>query len=186
MSEVKMSHRLFSFFMAGLFLFSACAFSAFVIYDMVHSREQAASASADASAGVKGSSKNTNPNQLQGKPLANFTPVESIPELQTTDTKTGDGAEAKPGDAVTVEYTGAVAKTGIVFQSSKDSGQPAQLSLDSVIDGWKEGIPGMKVGGERRLLIPAAKAYGSTPPQGSGIPADADLVFDVTLVKVGK
>ena len=185
-SEVKMSHRVFALFMAGLFIFSACAFSAFVIYDMVNSRKNAASAANASAAATAAKAGKSNGPKLQGSPLADYTPTDSVPELQTTDTKVGDGAEAKSGDNITVEYTGAVAKTGIVFQSSKDTGQPAQLSLGSVIDGWKEGIPGMKVGGTRRLMIPAAKAYGSTPPQGSGIPADADLVFDVTLVKVGQ
>jgi FKBP-type peptidyl-prolyl cis-trans isomerase FkpA len=188
MSDTKMSHRIFAFFMAGLFLFSACAFSAFVIYDMAKSKKQANDAAnvSKAAQEAQAQAKKPSGNELQGKPLEGFAPVDSVPELQTTDTVVGDGDEAKAGDSVTVDYTGAVAKTGIVFQSSKDSGQPAQLSLDSVIDGWKQGIPGMKVGGTRRLLIPASMAYGSTPPQGSGIPADADLVFDVTLHKVGK
>jgi FKBP-type peptidyl-prolyl cis-trans isomerase len=57
--------------------------------------------------------------------------------------------------------------------------------LNQVIPGWTEGIPGMKVGGKRRLLIPAAQAYGANPPSGSNIPANADLVFDITLYKIG-
>lgn len=124
--------------------------------------------------------------RLQGKPLANFTPMASIPELKTEDTKVGTGEEVKPGATVTVDYTGAVAATGIVFQSSKDTGQPVPLSLSQVIAGWSQGIPGMKVGGERRLYIPAALAYGPQPPAGSGIPANADLVFDVTVHSVQK
>jgi FKBP-type peptidyl-prolyl cis-trans isomerase len=125
-----------------------------------------------------------NPNQLQGTKLSNFTPVAKIDSLQTIDTKTGSGGEAKASSKVTVNYTGAVAATGVIFQSSLDSGKPVTFALDQVIQGWKEGIPGMKAGGERRLLIPAAMAYGSSPPAGSGIPADADLVFDVTLLAV--
>ncbi|HSX32179.1 MAG TPA: FKBP-type peptidyl-prolyl cis-trans isomerase, partial [Candidatus Saccharimonadales bacterium] len=85
-----------------------------------------------------------------------------------------------------VDYTGAVAATGVIFQSSLDSGQPVSFPLGNVIQGWQEGIPGMKVGGTRRLIIPAAKAYGASPPQGSNIPANADLVFDVTLHKIGQ
>ena len=123
---------------------------------------------------------------LAGTKLANFTPVASVPELHTTDTTVGTGAEVKAGDTVTVDYTGAIAATGVIFQSSKDSGQPVSFGLDQVIDGWKEGIPGMKVGGTRRVLIPAAKAYGANPPSGSGIPTNADLVFDVTLHKIGQ
>lgn len=118
---------------------------------------------------------------LQGTQLANFTPVSDVPELKIADTKAGSGDEVKAGATVVVDYTGAVAATGTIFQSSLDSGQPATLSLNQVIEGWKKGIVGMKVGGQRRLLIPAAEAYGANPPAGSGIPANAPLVFDITL-----
>ena len=123
---------------------------------------------------------------LQGTQLANFKPTASIPQLQAIDTKPGNGETVKATDTVTVDYTGAVASTGIIFQSSKDSGQPVSFPLNGVIPGWTQGLPGMKVGGTRRLLIPANLAYGANPPQGSGIPANADLVFDVTLYKIGK
>jgi FKBP-type peptidyl-prolyl cis-trans isomerase len=182
----QLHHRIFAFFMAGLFFFSACAFSAFVIYDMIKTKKDAPAANASQQAQATPPTPPPNPNALQGKPLADFTPVDSVTELQKIDTKEGDGAEATATDTITVDYTGAVASTGVVFQSSKDTGQPAELSLDQVIPGWKEGIPGMKVGGTRRLIIPADKAYGANPPQGSGIPANAPLVFDVTLVKIGK
>lgn len=124
--------------------------------------------------------------KLQGTKLTNFTPVASIPELQKVDTVAGKGPAVKAGATVTVDYTGAVAATGVIFQSSKDFGQPASLKLSEVIAGWSQGIPGMQVGGTRRLLIPAALAYGPSPPPGSGIPANADLVFDVTLRSVSK
>ena len=123
---------------------------------------------------------------MEGTKLQNFTPVNNIPSLKTEDIKTGTGDEVKPGDTVTVDYTGAVAATGVIFQSSLDTGQPVSFSLNQVIQGWTNGIPGMKVGGTRRLLIPAAQAYGANPPAGSGIPANADLVFDVTLHKIGQ
>lgn len=118
--------------------------------------------------------------------MQNFTPLSSIPVLKTQDLVAGTGDTVKAGDTVTVDYTGAVAATGIIFQSSLDSGQPISFSLNGVIQGWTDGIPGMKVGGTRRLLIPAAEAYGANPPAGSGIPANADLVFDVTLHKIGQ
>jgi len=116
--------------------------------------------------------------------LPDFTPTETATELIKTDLVEGTGEEAKAQDTVTVHYTGAIAATGHVFQSSKDFGKPISFGLDQVIRGWTEGVPGMKVGGTRRLLIPAAMAYGSTPPYGSGIPADANLVFDIELVAV--
>lgn len=116
--------------------------------------------------------------------LQDFTPVDTIPELQIEDRVPGTGAEVAPNDTVTCHYTGAVAKTGEVFQSSHDFGKAISFPLSGVIAGWTEGVPGMKVGGTRRLLIPAAKAYGSTPPYGSGIPVNADLVFDIELVAI--
>lgn len=119
-------------------------------------------------------------NPLQGTQLANFSPIDKVSELKVQDTKVGSGAEAKAGQTLVVDYTGAIAATGKIFQSSLDTGSPATLSLDQVIAGWKEGIPGMKVGGERRLIIPAEKAYGASSPS-PDIPENADLVFDITL-----
>ncbi|HEX7368039.1 MAG TPA: FKBP-type peptidyl-prolyl cis-trans isomerase [Candidatus Saccharimonadales bacterium] len=116
--------------------------------------------------------------------LPDFTPTEQVSELTRTDLVVGTGAEAGAHDTVTVHYTGALAASGHVFQSSRDFGKPISFGLDQVIKGWGEGVPGMKVGGKRRLLIPAALAYGSTPPYGSGIPADANLVFDIELLAV--
>lgn len=173
--------RVFMGMLAGLFLFTSSALTIAVIYQAVH--------------GNPGSSQNNstpaaNTKKLQGTKLAGFTPGTPIPQLTTDDLKQGTGATVKPGDTVTVDYTGAVASTGIIFQSSKDSGQPIPVTLKSgpqgVIAGWAQGVPGMKVGGTRRLLIPAALAYGANPPQGSGIPANADLVFDVTLHSIDK
>jgi FKBP-type peptidyl-prolyl cis-trans isomerase len=127
-----------------------------------------------------------NGSKLQGTKLEGFTPVEHTDQLQVIDERAGTGTEVKAGDTVTVDYTGAVAATGVIFQSSLDTGQPASLSLGQVIKGWQDGIPGMKIGGKRRLVIPAVDAYGTTPPEGSGIPANADLVFDITLQSVGQ
>jgi peptidylprolyl isomerase len=117
--------------------------------------------------------------------LPNFTPIAHVSDLQKTDLVVGTGAVVQPGATVSVQYTGAVAATGVIFQSSKDFGTaPVTFPLSGVIKGWTDGIPGMKVGGTRRLVIPAAQAYGANPPAGSGIPANADLVFDVELVAI--
>lgn len=123
--------------------------------------------------------------KLQGTKLADFTPVATVDKLQVIDVKEGTGDVVKPGDTVTAHYTGAVAADGTIFQSSKDFGQAATFPLGNVIKGWQDGVPGMKVGGIRRLVIPADQAYGATPPQGSGIPANAPLVFDIELQKIG-
>lgn len=116
--------------------------------------------------------------------MDDFTPVNNVDELTKIDMVEGTGDTVQPGATITAHYTGAVAATGAVFQSSKDFGRPISFGLHQVIKGWTDGVPGMKVGGKRRLLIPAAQAYGSTPPPGSGIPADADLVFDIELVSI--
>ncbi|MFA6355150.1 MAG: FKBP-type peptidyl-prolyl cis-trans isomerase [Candidatus Paceibacterota bacterium] len=117
--------------------------------------------------------------------LSNFTPVAKVSKLEKIDTVVGTGVEVKAGATVSVHYTGAVAATGAIFQSSKDFGtEPVTFPLSGVIKGWTDGIPGMKVGGTRRLVIPSTMAYGATPPPNSGIPANADLVFDVELVAV--
>lgn len=134
---------------------------------------------------LKEESNNTKPMESNKRLLQNFTPVTGVATLEKNDLKVGDGKEVPAGATVSVHYTGAVAATGEVFQSSKDFGtDPITFPLSGVIKGWTNGIPGMKVGGIRRLVIPAAQAYGATPPPGSGIPANADLVFDVELVAV--
>lgn len=116
--------------------------------------------------------------------MEDFTPVDNVPKLVIEDRVEGSGAVVEKSDTVTCHYTGAIAKTGKVFQSSHDFGEAISFPLNGVIAGWTEGVPGMKVGGTRRLLIPAAQAYGDRPPYGSGIPAGADLVFDIELVGI--
>jgi len=175
-----MGQRILFIIIAGLFLFTSLGFSILVIYEMHQQSQQ------NANQTQTDQQTNSKEAKLQGTKLSNFTPVATVATLQTTDLKEGSGAAAKATDTVTVNYTGAVAATGIIFQSSLDTGQPATFPLNQVIKGWTDGIPGMKVGGTRRLLIPAADAYGANPPSGSGIPANAGLVFDVDLIKIGQ
>ena len=82
-----------------------------------------------------------------------------------------------------MHYTGALCKNGIIFQSSHDFGDPITFGLDQVIRGWTEGVPGMKVGGMRRLTIPSEKAYGSVRAA-ANIPPNSDLVFDIELIGI--
>ena len=175
--------RAFAGFFAGLFLLTSSALTIGVIYQAIQNNKKPSDGASTSSAANQGANK---VDKLQGTQLANFTPLSSIPQLQEVDTVPGTGAAVQPGASVTVDYTGAVASTGVIFQSSKDTGQPVTFPLNQVIPGWSQGIPGMKVGGTRRLLIPAGLAYGANPPQGSGIPANADLVFDVTLHSISK
>lgn len=184
--------RAFAAFGAILFLVTSSALTIAVIYSIVqdHNTKQSAAAIAAKAAattsktGAKMDNKPTN--KLEGTKLTAFEPTASIPELKEIDTTAGTGDEVKAGATVTVDYTGAVAATGVIFQSSLDSGQTVSFPLANVIPGWTKGVPGMKVGGTRRLLIPAAMAYGANPPAGAGIPANADLVFDITLHSIGK
>ena len=108
--------------------------------------------------------------------------------LKYTDTKTGDGAAATPGNKVSVHYTGWLYNSGAKgakFDSSVDRGQPFQFTLGAhqVIAGWDEGVAGMKVGGKRTLIIPPELGYGA---RGAGgvIPPNATLMFDVELLGV--
>ncbi|MGZ3676160.1 MAG: FKBP-type peptidyl-prolyl cis-trans isomerase [Ktedonobacterales bacterium] len=116
--------------------------------------------------------------------------------LQYVDIKVGCGNAVQAGDNVTVNYSGWVASTGKLFDSSlqpgrtpfqvKAVGQPdvqAQMNT-GVIDGWNIGLQGMKPGGTRRLIIPASLAYGSAGAPQGGIPPNATLIFDVTLISI--
>jgi len=114
------------------------------------------------------------------------TPEELPDELVINDIVEGDGATAEEGSLVTVQYVGVDAETGEQFDASWDRGQPFpfQLGAGSVIEGWDEGVEGMKVGGRRELIIPPAQAYGKqgSPP---AIGPDATLVFVIDLLDVG-
>lgn len=105
--------------------------------------------------------------------------------LAWQDVKVGNGKEAEPGNKVTVHYTGWVYPNGAKFDSSEDRFQPFDFKLGAhqVIEGWEQGVKGMKEGGKRILIIPPAMAYG---PQGvpGAIPPNATLRFDVELLKV--
>ncbi|MGZ6005308.1 MAG: FKBP-type peptidyl-prolyl cis-trans isomerase [Candidatus Saccharimonadales bacterium] len=185
----SLAGRIGAIIFAVLFLITSLGFSFLVIWQ-THKQDQQSKQQADVQSALqKAQDQSQNQSKgpkLQGTKLSNFTPVSKIDSLKEIDTVTGSGVTVKASDTVTVHYTGAVAATGVIFQSSLDTGQPVAFPLNQVIKGWTDGIPGMKVGGTRRLLIPAAEAYGSNPPAGSGIPANADLVFDVQLIKIGQ
>ena len=108
--------------------------------------------------------------------------------LQYDDIQIGSGDEAKSGQSVTVHYTGWLYNDGVQgkkFDSSKDRGDPFVFSLGAgmVIKGWDEGVAGMKIGGARTLIIPAALGYGARGA-GGAIPPNATLKFDVELLGV--
>lgn len=178
--------RIIALVIAILFFVTAAGTGAVVVWDTIKNKKEAKVEDTSSSQDTTDSTTPpaTTQAKLEGTQLANFTPVASVTELSGKDSKVGTGTEAKAGDTVTVDYTGAVAATGKIFQSSLDYGKPVTFPLGNVIKGWQDGVPGMKEGGTRRLLIPASLAYADSPPE--GIPANADLVFDITLHKVGK
>jgi FKBP-type peptidyl-prolyl cis-trans isomerase FkpA len=106
--------------------------------------------------------------------------------LTQTDLVVGTGATATSGNSVTVDYSGwlynpaSVDGKGPLFDAQ--SGFTFTLGAGSVIAGWDQGVVGMQVGGQRRLIIPPDKAYGSTGR--TGIPPNATLLFDITLTAV--
>ena len=115
-------------------------------------------------------------------------PVELPDGLKYIDVKVGDGASATAGHTVSVHYTGWLyqnGEKGRKFDSSRDRGEPFDFPLGAgrVIKGWDEGVAGMKVNGQRTLIIPPDLAYGA---RGAGgvIPPNATLMFDVELLGV--
>lgn len=109
--------------------------------------------------------------------------VEMDSGLEYEELECGDGDEVARGDVITVHYTGTL-DDGTEFDSSR-GGEPVPLALESgsLIEGWVEGIPGMKEGGRRKLTIPPELGYGDAgyPP---AIPPDATLIFDVEVVSI--
>lgn len=174
----KKRHRIFALVAAALFLLTSVGFTVAVIWQ-INQEDKA----------VNNTQKQGG---LAGTQLQNFTPVADVTELQKIDLKEGTGPEVQPGATITANYTGAIASTGEIFQSSYDTGQPftAPMQLPSaenggqgVLAGWVQGVPGMKVGGKRRLIIPASLAYGNQSPS-PDIPANSALVFDIDLVAI--
>jgi peptidylprolyl isomerase len=119
---------------------------------------------------------------LSKKPAVSVPTGPAPTKLEIKDLTKGTGPEVKsPSSSVTVNYVGVLYKGGKEFDSSWKRGETATFSLSGVIPGWTKGIPGMKVGGRRELIIPAELAYGAkgSPPT---IPPNAPLVFVIDLL----
>jgi len=174
----RMRERIFAGFGAGLFLISACAAT---VYAVMQGGGDSTDTSQTSSQTQTCSDKQTE--QALAAPEI-YKTADPVTELQKTDLETGSGAEAKSGDCLVVKYYGTLATNGTKFDEdfTDTTAFAFKLGEGQVITGWDEGVPGMKVGGTRRLVIPAAKAYGATA-QGS-IPANSDLVFVVKLLRI--
>lgn len=119
---------------------------------------------------------------MTSKPDIDFIDGPPPTELVITDIIVGEGAEAVPGARVEVHYVGVDFETGEQFDASWDRGESITFPLSGLIAGWQEGIPGMRVGGRRQLVIPPEMAYG---PAGSGHRlAGCTLVFIIDLLGV--
>ena len=121
--------------------------------------------------------------RLEGTTLTDFEPITAVIELQIIDIIEGTGEEVAENATITAHYTGALCKDGTIFQSSHDMGDPVTFGLNQVIPGWTKGVPGMKVGGTRRLIIPSQMAYGPVRAA-ANIPPNSDLVFDIELTAI--
>lgn len=117
------------------------------------------------------------------KPEIDFPGDVAPTDLVIEDLKTGDGVEAKAGDTISAHYVGVAHSTGEEFDASWNRGAPLdfRLGVGQVIKGWDDGIVGMKVGGRRKLTIPAHLAYGDSGAGGAIKPGEA-LIFVVDLV----
>ena len=116
-----------------------------------------------------------------GKPDIDFIEGPPPTELVITDLIVGEGAEAVPGGRVEVHYVGVDFETGEQFDASWDRGESITFPLSGLIAGWQEGIPGMRVGGRRQLVIPPALAYGES---GGHRLSGRTLVFVIDLLDV--
>lgn len=172
--------RVTSFILAFLIFGSAVVSAVFVIQSI---RSEQSASSQTSTIPTQTEEQPVNEQALQGKPLANFTPSsERMSEVKSEDLVLGSGAEVtSAGQTVTVHYTGAQVSNGTVFQSSKDTSSPFTSPLNQLIAGWQTGMIGMKVGGTRRITIPAAQAYGDDASTGR---PTGDLVFDIELLDV--
>lgn len=114
-----------------------------------------------------------------------FTPTELVVSFGKSSRYNFASLSGFIGVYAKLHYTGALCKDGTIFQSSHDTGEPATFGLNQVIKGWTQGVPGMKVGGVRRLIIPSELGYGSARAA-SNIPPNSDLVFDIELIDIPK
>lgn len=136
---------------------------------------------------VSGGGPSPSPGSQACSDLQGHTALRFPDGLQVVDLNVGTGPAAVSGDTVSIKYTGYLKSNCSVFDAtSQHGGTPFKVQIGSgnVIKGWDEGVPGMKVGGTRKLIIPAALGYGAqgSPP---AIPPNATLVFDLELVSTG-
>ncbi len=169
MSAKTNSQRVFILVIVGLFFITSAATTIFVVYDAAtrdDSQPQTSSSQADLQKQIEA---------LQQQQGGN---------VESTDIVVGTGTEATAGKAVTVNYKGTLTD-GTEFDNSYSRNEPFTFNLGGgqVIQGWDQGVAGMKVGGKRKLVIPPELAYGDQSPSPK-IPANSTLVFEIELLDV--
>jgi FK506-binding nuclear protein len=176
--------RIFTLTMALLFFVTGFGFSFWVIWQMATQKSSTNTANNQ-------NQSNTTANSCTGTPTeptlpipSAYQPTSTVTSLETKDIIVGKGATAKNGDCLTVKYFGTLASNGMMFDENftKTTGFKFQLGAGQVIPGWDQGLVGMKVGGERRLVIPPSLGYGNKA--NGSIPANSTLIFFVRLMAI--
>jgi peptidylprolyl isomerase len=175
--------RFFALFGAILFLVTSSALTILVVWTVAHQKNTSDTAANNQPPQTACQDTTTEP--TFPTPAA-YKPTGPVTALQITDLTVGSGAAAKNGDCLVMKYYGTLASNGSEFDENytKTTAFAFTLGQHQVISGWDQGLVGMKVGGERRLVIPASLAYGSQSPDPSTIPENSALGFDVKLLRI--
>ena len=178
------SQRVAAFLLALLFLLTTVAAAIYVIYELntesgIVNETTTSTTQPQDTANACGQSQVA---AVEPRAIPTTTTADiPVSELEIIDIEEGTGAEVQPGDCVAALYYGTLASDGQFFDGNYETGQPIEFPLTGVIPGWTQGIPGMKEGGVRRLVIPAELAYGEAG-SGDTIPPNSDLVFEVQII----
>lgn len=179
------TQRAFALSLAILFIVTTVGFSGYVIWQMYDESKNPTDTSANAQQNAQGEdcAIDQQNGEVEAVPEV-YKPEGDVTELQTVDLQVGEGAEVKDGDCLLVKYNGTLAATGEQFDGNFDQPTAIQFALGKgqVIEGWDQGLQGMKVGGVRRIVIPSELAYRDQASE--TIPANSDLVFVVKVVGV--
>ena len=190
MASIRLRDRIIAGTGAIVFLLSASALTVFVVVDMLKPKDKTDLTSQNTKQGSQNQQSQVaceaNQTEINLPAPDVFKAEGDVTALKTEDTKVGTGATAKAGDCLVMKYYGTLAQDGTMFDQNYTKPQAFAFTLGAgaVIKGWDQGLVGIKEGGTRRLIIPAEMGYGA---QSAGtIPANADLVFTVELLRIKK
>lgn len=184
------TQRIVSFMLAAFLLLSTIA-AVYLVFKQSSDADKADKLAQETTIEQDNQAKQEEVCAVNGKPVSQNKPTDvltisnPVTELQITDTVVGSGDTAQLNDCITVNYRLNLTDGTIVSGNDTfSSGSPIAFDLvqGGLIEGWTKGIPGMKVGGLRRLVVPASLGYGDRAT--SGIPANSTLIFDVELLDI--